>query len=194
MPESIQPGEPRDVERVNATDAVHAALEPDDGDFGMAAIRLALVPSPIGGLAQELVPSPSERQHRRALEALARVIDDLSDRVDADSWRTVIGTEEFDSAFVRATEAAQRAAAEEKRRLIWFALVNGWVREKAAETRDRLLEIVDRYTLEDFKALDGLVGMAEGNADEWISVESDHHGFAMTDALKLDHGEANAYV
>ena len=170
-------------------------LEPTSADGHLAAGRavlagLGLVPvvGSFAGAALEMLPSPAERQHERALRTLFRVVEELKELVTAADWRRAIGTEEFDAAWVRSISAAQRAQSEAKREFIWFALMNGYVRTEGDPERDRFLRLIERYDVDHVQALVRLKALVPG-PKTWLRVESQ-----MLSTIGGERDAAYAYV
>lgn len=105
-------------------------------------------------LALEALPTANERQHARALQTLWTLMHELQDTVTATDWRRATNDEAFDAAALRALRAAEEAQAEQKRELIWFGLMNGWVRLHGTTERDRFLRIVAKYDLQHFQIME----------------------------------------
>lgn len=139
-------------------------------------------------LALEALPSASDRQHTRALRTLWRLVHDLQDVVSAQNWRTASGTEAFDAAVVRSLRAAEEANVEGKRELIWYGLINGWVRTSGDPERDRFLRIVAKYDLEHFQILERIQPPLD-ERPSWSSVASD-----LVETIGGDRFTARAYL
>lgn len=104
--------------------------------------------------ALEALPTAKERQHARALRTLWTLMHELQDTVTATDWRRATNDEAFDAAALRALRAAEEAQVEQKRELIWFGLMNGWVRLHGTTERDRFLRIVAKYDLRHFQIME----------------------------------------
>lgn len=170
-------------------------IEPTPGDAHLAAARavlagLGLVPvaGSFAGAALEMLESPAERQHARAIRTLYRMVKNLEEVVAVSDWRKAIGTEEFDAAWVRSLSAAQRSQSEAKREFVWLALINGWVRTGGDPERDRFLRLVEKYDVEHFQALFRLRELAPG-PKSWPDVEGE-----MVPKIGGERFAAYAYV
>jgi len=98
--------------------------------------------------------APRSEEHARALQTLWRLRNKLQDAVSAQVWRDAARTEEFNAAVLHALRAAEEASAGQKRELIWFGFINGWVRLGSDPERDRFLRIVANFDLQHFQILE----------------------------------------
>lgn len=142
----------------------------------------------ITALVLENLPSPTERAHARTIQSLQRTVHELREVVTETEWRRAEGTEEFDAAFVRSIRIAEEAFADEKRQLVWFALMNGWVRVNGDPERARFLKLVARYELEHFVALKKIQSSV-GESPSWHKVSTE-----LVELIGGDRHVAMAYL
>ncbi|WP_285362925.1 hypothetical protein [Microbacterium sp. LMC-P-041] len=138
-------------------------------------------------LALETLPTANERQHARALRTLWSLMHELQDIVTAEDWRRVSSREAFDAAALRALRAAEEAQAEEKRELIWFGLMNGWVRLHGDTERDRFLRIVSKYDLKHFHIMEEIQKVSP-TKPTWTKMHW------LTEMIGGDRFAARAYI
>ncbi|KZX20386.1 hypothetical protein [Rathayibacter tanaceti] len=169
-------------------------LDMTDGDFALTIVRMITsVAGELGGLANELLPSATERQHRRAIESLRRLVAELKDQVDELAWRQALMHEEFDAAITRAYRAAIETSAEEKREFIWIGLINGFVRTGGDPARDRLQRLVAKYDLEHFQILREMQRHMSGESN-MLAFETSSAGKTLVGLLERDREELLAYL
>jgi hypothetical protein len=178
-----------------ADDQALDPFEPTPEDAHLAGVRavlagLGLVPvaGSFAGAALEMLESPAERQHARAIRTLFRLIRELEAHVTEGDWRNAIGTDEFDGAYLRSLAAAQLAQSEAKREFMWLALINGYVRTGGDPERDRFLRLIEKYDVEHVQALARLKKLAPTDPS-WPDVET-----KMLPAIGGERFAAYAYV
>lgn len=138
-------------------------------------------------LALEALPTAKERQHARALRTLWTLMHELRDTVTATDWRRATNDGAFDAAALRALRAAEEAQVEQKRELIWFGLINGWVRLHGTAERDRFLRIVAKYDLRHFQIMEKMQQISP-TPPAWTDMQT------LTEMIGGDRFAARAFV
>lgn len=178
----------------SATGREDGFLDPTAEDKMLTAARYVLtglseIPfvSTGAALALEALSTANERQHARALRTLWTLMHELQDTVTAADWRRAANTEAFDAAALRALRAAEEAHAEEKRELIWFGLMNGWVRLHGTTERDHFLRIVAKYDLRHFQIME-IIQEISPTPPTWTDMHT------LTDLIGGDRFAARAFI
>jgi hypothetical protein len=183
-----------DESELEPADLDQNPLDPTYGDLALTGSRalLALFTGPVGSFVGELAPSATDRQHERAIRTLQRLVQELRE-IPHHMWTRAEGGEEFDAAYVRAERAAHEAAEEQKRELIWYGLINGWVRTNGSPARKRFQRLVGQYDLEHFEILKQMQGLVTQEV-QWFAFETSEDGKTLVSLLTRDRSELLPYL